>query len=205
MPSMPFVSRSHNDVPVTAPMKRPSTSASSPVIAPGTIVNLSFNVPFSSNLPGPEVEDVLWASPGAFDRWTHPEGTAPDTPRWKLPIHQQEVDDLRSLCGHISESTQGRIQASVKSAVPPEVPGMQRAQTRMLVTNVCLIGEAEAVKNTRARILNETPICRVSDLPFVCVKSSPLTADDRSALPSISTIAWSSRTTARRMASRRPS
>ena len=110
----PF-SRSNHDLPVTAPpIKRPSTATSAPpVIPPGTQVNLSFNVPFSSTLPGPEVDDILYASPGAKARWTHPEGTAEGMPPHKLPVHAQNVDNLRNFCKEVTETSDGRLYATV--------------------------------------------------------------------------------------------
>jgi len=157
----PF-SRSNHDMPVTAPIKRPSTaSAPSPAIAPGTQVNLSFNVPFASNLPGPDVDDIMYASPGAKARWTHPEGTAEGTPVHKLPVHAQNVDNLRSLCREVSEQTDGRVAATVVSAESKPLPGLQRGPLRALVTNVCLSGELDIVTQMRSRVLNSTPISLV--------------------------------------------
>ena len=46
-----------------------------PTMPGGHLVNISFNVPFNSNLPGPDKEDVLYSSLGAFQKWTHPDGT----------------------------------------------------------------------------------------------------------------------------------
>lgn len=162
-PSMGFgMSRSHNELPVTAPLKRPSTSsAPSPAIPPGTLVNLSFNVPFASNLAGPESDDILYASPGAFQRWTHPEGTPEGTPNYKLLVHVQHVDSLRQLCRDMSDSSGGAIQASVVSSEPKPIAGLQRGPLRALITNVCLSGEIGIVQKMRGRILNETPISLV--------------------------------------------
>jgi hypothetical protein len=162
-PSMGFgMSRSHNDLPVTTPIKRPSgASAVPPAIPPGTQVNLSFNVPFSSNLAGPDVDDIMYASPGAKARWTHPEGTAEGIPNHKLPVHAQNVENLRNLCREMGESSDGRIQAVVVSSEPKPLPGLQRGPLRALVTNVCLSGELEIVNQMRAKILNETPISLV--------------------------------------------
>ena len=157
----PF-SRSNHEMPVTAPIKRPSTATSAPpVIPPGTQVNLSFNVPFSSNLAGPDPDDIMWASPGAKARWTHPEGTAEATPTHKLPVHAQNVDNLRNLCRDVSEQTEGRVQATVTSAESKPLPGLQRGPLRALVTNVCLSGELEIVNSMRCKVLNSTPISLV--------------------------------------------
>ncbi|KAI4689681.1 uncharacterized protein J4E88_003036 [Alternaria novae-zelandiae] len=159
-PSTAFsFSRSNHEMPVSAPIKRPSTATSAPpVIAPGSQVNVSFNVPFSSNLAGPDPDDIMWASPGAKARWTHPEGTADQTPTHKLPVHAQNVDNLRNLCREVSEQTDGRVSANVTSAESKPLPGLQRGPLRALVTNVCLSGELEIVNSMRCRILNSTPI-----------------------------------------------
>lgn len=167
-------SRSNHEMPVTAPIKRPSTATSAPpVIPPGTQVNLSFNVPFSSNLAGPDPDDIMWASPGAKARWTHPEGTADSTPTHKLPVHAQNVDNLRNLCRDVSEQTDGRVSAVVTSAESKPLPGLQRGPLRALVTNVCLSGELEIVNSMRCRILNSTPISLVG-CPSALVALGPL-------------------------------
>ncbi|KAF2279214.1 uncharacterized protein EI97DRAFT_412044 [Westerdykella ornata] len=158
----PF-SRSNHEIPVAAPhMKRPSTASApsgpSAAIPPGTHVNLSFNVPFSSNLAGPDVEDIIWASPGAQARWTHPEGTPDNTPIHKLPVHAQNVENLRLMCRDLTEASDGRIVATVVSAESKPLPGLQRGPLRALVTNVCLSGEVELVNQTRSRILATNPI-----------------------------------------------
>jgi hypothetical protein len=118
-------------------------------------------VPFSSNLAGPDPDDIMWASPGAKARWTHPEGTADATPTHKLPVHAQNVDNLRNLCREVSEQTEGRVSANVTSAESKPLPGLQRGPLRALVTNVCLSGELEMVNSMRCRILNSTPISLV--------------------------------------------
>jgi hypothetical protein len=158
----PF-SRSNHDLPVTAPpIKRPSTAtAAPPVIPPGTQVNLSFNVPFSSNLAGPDVDDIMYASPGAKARWSHPEGTAEGVPPHKLPVHAQNVENLRTFCKDVTESSDGRVVATVVSAESKPLPGLQRGPLRALVTNVCLSGELEVVNQMRCKILNSTPISMV--------------------------------------------
>ncbi|KAF2732141.1 hypothetical protein EJ04DRAFT_441596 [Polyplosphaeria fusca] len=154
----PF-SRTNHELPVQPPIKRPSTaSAAPPVIPPGTQVNLSFNVPFSSNLAGPDVNEIMYASPGAKARWTHPEGAAEGMPPHKLPVHAQNVDNLRNMCREVTEQTDGRVAATVVSAESKPLPGLQRGPLRALVTNVCLSGELEAVNQMRCKLLNSTPI-----------------------------------------------
>ncbi|KAF2817441.1 uncharacterized protein BDZ99DRAFT_374543 [Mytilinidion resinicola] len=161
-PSMGFgMSRSTNqhDLPITTPTKRPSAQPTAPpAIPPGTQVNCSFNVPFNSNLAGPDLDDIMYASPGASARWTHPEGSAEGTPNHKLPVHAQNVENLRMLCRELSDTSDGRLQATVVSSEPKPLPGLQRGPLRALVTNVCLSGELELVTAVRGQILNQSPI-----------------------------------------------
>jgi hypothetical protein len=131
---------------------------------PGHPVNLSFNVPFNSVLPGPDRDDILYSSTGAYQRWVHPEGAAADTPNHALPVHTRNVENLRSLCKQLSESSGERVHATVTSSKPKPVPGIQRGPLTALVTNVCISGDAEVVHKMRAKILNETPITLVSSV-----------------------------------------
>jgi hypothetical protein len=168
-PSAGFGFSRNHEMPVQAPLKRPSTAnAPPPVIQPGSQVNLSFNIPFNSNLPGPEIDEVLYASPGASSRWAHPEGAGDDVPTHKLPVHTQNVDNLRALCRDIGEQTDNRVAATVVSAESKPLPGLQRGPLRALVTNVCLSGELELVNQMRCKILNSTPISLVR-----CVRRVP--------------------------------
>ncbi|KAL9092123.1 MAG: hypothetical protein Q9165_004556 [Trypethelium subeluteriae] len=154
----------------TPPVKRSlGSSTLSPAPSPGSTINLSFNVPFASNLAGPEVDDIIHASPGAFARWTHPDGTAEGTPNHKLPVHVNNVETLRALCRQISDSSNGTLQATVTSSEPKPIPGVPRAPLKTLVTNVCLSGEFELVNKCRGRILNDTPIslrCATVDVDY---------------------------------------
>lgn len=133
----------------------------SPMTPSEGIVSLSFNVPFASNLPGPDVEEILHASPKAVERWTFPEGTEEDTPIHKLPVHHGNVEQLRRQCRVIAEGTQGRVEATVTSSEPKPIPTLQRSPAKGLVTNVCVSGDADIVHKTRAKLLNETPIALV--------------------------------------------
>lgn len=123
-------------------------------------VNLSFNVPFSSTLAGPDVDDVLHASPNALQRWSFPEGTLEGTPTHQLPAHTSNVENLRVLCRQITESSNGRVEALINSSEPKAVPSLQR-RPQGLATNVCVTGDGETVKKMRAKILNDTPILLV--------------------------------------------
>ena len=159
MPSRP----TQMDLPILQNGKRPSLNGqpASPLTPTDTLVNLSFNVPFSSNLTGPDVDDILHASPRALEKWTFPEGTEKDTPLHKLPVHHQNVEQLRRACRVLSEGNPGRVEATVTSAEPKAVSSLQRVPHKGLVTNVCVSGDAADVHKLRAKILNETPIALV--------------------------------------------
>ena len=139
---------------------------------PGHQINLSFNVPFNSNLAGPEKEDVLYSSVNAFQKWTHPEDAPEDTPNHALPVHTRNVEILRALCRQMSEGNGGQLHATVTSSKPKPVPGMQRGPLTALVTNVCISGDSDVVHQMRAKILNETPITlvRQTGKVFTCVR-----------------------------------
>ena len=157
------MSRFHQDMPTPQPLRRPQGSSSvvPPPAPEHTVVNLSFNVPFSSNLAGPEKDEVLHASPGALQRWTAPAGTTSETiPVHKLPVHVQNEERLRSLCRYISEQSGGRIEASVTSGEPKAAPAIH-TRSQGLVTNVCISGENDLVYKMRAKIFNDTPIMMV--------------------------------------------
>lgn len=156
------MSRPNIDLSISTPIKRPlATTPISPLTPADTIVNLSFNVPFASNLPGPDVDEVLHSSPNSFERWTHPEGTDEGTPTHKLPVHANNVESLRRLCRAITEESGGRLEATVTSSEPKPIPALQRRPRKGLVTNVCISGDADTVHKMRAKILNETPIALV--------------------------------------------
>jgi len=133
----------------------------SPLTPAETMVNLSFNVPFSSNLTGPNPEEILHASSGAYQRWTHTEGTEEGIPTHRLPVHTRNVEQLRKLCKTIGDASGGRLEAAVTSSEPKPVPAVQRRPPKGLVTNVCVSGDGDVVHKIRAKILNETPIALV--------------------------------------------
>ena len=151
------------DMAIAQPIKRPINGQPlSPHTPVDTIVNLSFNVPFASSLPGPDVEEILHATPKALERWTFPDGADKEAPIHKLPVHHGNVEQLRRLCRVLEEGSQGRLQATVTSSEPKPVPALQRRPLKGLVTNVCISGDAEIVQKMRAKILNETPIALVN-------------------------------------------
>ncbi|EFX03166.1 kh domain containing protein [Grosmannia clavigera kw1407] len=122
-------------------------SATGPVMV--TPIFYSFNVPFASDLAGPDTEDILHATTDAVLRWTHPEDAPDDVPVHELPIHAQNLSNLGKLCSDISVSPL-EIEAHVLTAMPKN--------TRGQVTTVCLVGTPDLVYRTRETILNETPL-----------------------------------------------
>ena len=172
------------DLPMAQPLKRPMNGQPiSPMAPTDTIVNLSFNVPFASNLPGPDPDEILHASPKAVERWTFPEGTEEGAPIHKLPVHHGNVEQLRRLCRVLTEGSQGRVEASVTSSEPKPIPSLQRRPLKGLVTNVCVSGDSDIVHKMRAKILNETPIVLVSheqgDCSLIEAYPSTETGDSR--------------------------
>ena len=116
-------------------------------------IHLSFNVPFSSDLEGPIIEDIVHATPEAGERWTHPESAPEDVKIHDLPVHQTNVHNLKKLCKEITSGPLP-IEAHVITSVPRRTKGRQ-------VVNVCLTGSPELVTKTRETIMNETPLSLV--------------------------------------------
>jgi len=131
-----------------ASMHSPSLSPSSKDLP----IHYSFNVPFASDLAGPNTEDILYATERAVLRWTHPEDAPDDVPIYELPVHAQNVMNLRKLCQDLTNSPQP-IEAHVKSTEPKRVKGQ--------VTTVCLSGTPELVHRGKEAILNDTPLALV--------------------------------------------
>jgi hypothetical protein len=129
-----------------------AASPISPPAAADALIHYSFNVPFASDLAGPNIEDIVYATPEAIDRWTHPEDAPDDVPIHDLPVHANNVVNLRKLCKDITNSPLP-IEAHVKSSEPKRVKGQ--------VINVCLTGSPEMVHKSRETILNDTPVALV--------------------------------------------
>jgi hypothetical protein len=136
------------------------SSPMSPLTSADPVITLSFNIPFASNLGGPEREEILHASPSALQRWLHPLGTPEVTPTHRLPVHMRNVENLRKLCKVLSDSSNGRLEASVTSSEPKPMPN-QRIPRKGFVTNVCVTSDSEMAYKMRGKILNETPIALV--------------------------------------------
>lgn len=137
-----------------APPNMPSTPQE-----PST-VTLSFNIPFSSNLAGPSPDDIIHASPGGAQRWTHPAAAISQSspPVHKLPVHVENLEQLRRLCKGLGEASGRRVEATVTSTEHKATQASQRLPRKGQITNVAITGDGDAVHKMRARILNETPI-----------------------------------------------
>jgi hypothetical protein len=130
----------------------PGAPPLSPSPAADTTIHYAFNVPFASDLAGPNTEEILHATEGSILRWTHPEDAPDDVPVYELPVHQQNVANLRNIC---MELTHGPlpIEAYVISTTPKHLKGQ--------VTTVCLTGAPDLVHRSRETILKDTPLALV--------------------------------------------
>lgn len=126
-------------------------SISSPQAAEATI-HYSFNVPFASDLAGPDTEDIVHATTDAVLRWTHPADAPDDVQVHELPVHAQNLANLRRLCLDLSVGPLP-IEAHVVSSLSKSGRGQ--------ATTVCLSGSHELVNKSRETILNEIPIAMV--------------------------------------------
>lgn len=146
----------------------------SPIMPPpmgDSVIHHAFNVPFASDLVGPDTEDILHATTDAVLRWTHPAEAPDDVPVHDLPVHAENLARLRKMCKDITTNSL-HIEAYVISANPKHLKGQ--------VTTVCLSGLLDLVWQTRERILNETPLSLVCNLPislpcFASPLQSPVT------------------------------
>jgi len=134
------------------PRRDIATQGPPPIAAPPVPdgpIHYSFNVPFASDLAGPNTEDILHATTDAVLRWTHPEEAPDDVPVHELPVHAMNLAQLRQLCREITSNTLP-IEAHVLSTTPKNVNGQ--------VTTVCLSGAPDLVQQTRETVLNHTPL-----------------------------------------------
>lgn len=146
-PNMPMNALNHPKNAV-----QPGQSMASPQAADATIL-YSFNIPFASDLAGPDTEDILHATTDAVLRWTHPEDAPDDVQIHKLPVHVQNLNNLHRMCQEITNGPLP-VEAYVLSTMPKNGKGQQ-------VATVCLSGSPELVHKSRETILNDTPISLV--------------------------------------------
>jgi len=128
---------------------QPGPPLSSPHAADATI-HCSFNVPFASDLAGPNTEDILHATRDAVLRWTHPADAPDDIGVHELPAH---VDALNALIGLCGELTAGPL--PIEAHVLTTNPDNGRSQQ---IVTVCLSGSPDLVHKSREAIFNDTPI-----------------------------------------------
>lgn len=157
----PGFSMSRQNMNMAAVTQHPKTAHGpvpiSPQPAGDALIHYSFNVPFASDLAGPNTEDIVYATADAVLKWTHPEDAPDDVPVHELPIHASNVSQLRKLCKELSSGPLP-IEAHVKCSEPKRVKGQ--------VVNVCLTGSPELVHKSRETILNDTPLALVSPLAY---------------------------------------
>lgn len=134
----------------------PGAPPLSPSPAADTTIHYSFNVPFASDLAGPNTEEILHATGDSVLRWTHPGEAPDDVPVHDLPVHAQNVTNLRNMCNDLTKGPLP-IEAYVVSSTP------KKGQ----VTTVCLTGPPELVHKSRETILNDTPLALVCMHPRV--------------------------------------
>jgi hypothetical protein len=164
---MPFgVNRSqHHDMPRNPQYQRPPHTPTTPTQLPhATPISWCFKVPLNNTLIGPDPKQIIYASQGASERWTHQPGSPDDTPTHLLPVHQQHLDDLRNLCARMK--TELGVEAIVtlgRANTLAPMPSLQPTQTNNIVANVCVNGrDYDIVRRVREHILNQSPITMVS-------------------------------------------
>ena len=154
-PMPPMMPHHHHPHPQQPPQHKVTPHGVPPIAQPppmNTPVHYSFNVPFASDLAGPNTEDILHATTDAVLRWTHPETAPDDVPIHELPVHAQNLANLRQTCKEITGSNL-EIEAHVVTTLPKNVKGQ--------VTTVYLAGGAELVYKTRDLVLNSIPLSLV--------------------------------------------
>lgn len=135
----------------------PSSSTSLPL---GIPVSWSFGVPLNNTLPGPETSLAIYSSPGAIQKWSHPEGSPEDAPMHSLPVHAQQTTDLKTFCDSLYTRTGVKAAVTTGQAQPmTPVSSLQPTPTDNVITTVHLQGPSfDIVKRVREIILNSTPI-----------------------------------------------
>lgn len=158
MTPSPITSRQFS-LPVQTPLPAPHShyphhTASPPVLDTKEPLHFCFCVPFKT-IPGPERDDILFATEGAEERWLHQQ-ESPLTQPHKLPVHQKNLDNLRKLCKEIQERENCRASLTVSE------PKAMKRKKRGAVMNVSLAGDADAVYRMRGYILQSLPVSLVS-------------------------------------------
>lgn len=139
----------------------PGAPPLSPSPAADTTIHFAFNVPFASDLAGPNTEEILHATGESVLRWTHPGDAPDDVPIYDLPVHAQNLANLRTLCQEI-----GRGPLHIEAHVILATPKLAKQ-----VVTVSLSGAPALVHTSREAILSGVP------LALVCIYAgwSPVT------------------------------
>jgi hypothetical protein len=161
-PNFGMSSRPNMNMAAINPHQKTAASGASlsPSPAADSTIHFAFNVPFASDLAGPNTEEILHATGESIMRWTHPSEAPDDVPIYDLPVHTQNLNTLRDLC---KELTNGPlpIEAHVVSTTPKTLKGQ--------VVTVCLSGAPELVHKSRETILSGTPLalrCTTVDVDY---------------------------------------
>ncbi|KAI1180747.1 hypothetical protein F4777DRAFT_529199 [Nemania sp. FL0916] len=144
----------------------PGATPLSPSPAVDTTIHFAFNVPFASDLAGPNTEEILHATDNSVLRWTHPGDAPDDVPVYELPVHAQNLANLQNLCQDLTRGPLP-IEAHVILTTPKLVKGQ--------VVTVSLSGAPELVHKSRETILSDTPLalrCTTVDVDYGLVVDS---------------------------------
>ncbi|KAI1823104.1 hypothetical protein F4861DRAFT_531803 [Xylaria intraflava] len=144
----------------------PGAPPLSPSPAADTTIQFAFNVPFASDLAGPNTEEILHATGNSVLRWTHPGEAPDDVPIHDLPVHAQNLANLQKLC---QELTRGPL--PIEAHVILSTPKLLKGQ----VVTVSLSGAPELVHKSRETILSDTPLalkCTTVDVDYSLIVDS---------------------------------
>lgn len=144
---MPAINPHQKTAAPGAPLAGPSPAADS-------TIHYAFNVPFASDLAGPNTEEILHATGDSVMKWTHPGDAPDDVAVFELPVHTQNLKTLQELCKTLAHGL---------LAVEAHVVTTEReaAGVRNQVVTVCLSGSPELVHKSRETILSSTPFALV--------------------------------------------
>ncbi|KAJ3566138.1 hypothetical protein NPX13_g7248 [Xylaria arbuscula] len=144
----------------------PGAPPLSPSPAADTTIHFAFNVPFASDLAGPNTEEILHATGDSVLRWTHPGDAPDDVPIYDLPVHAQNLANLQNLCQELS-----RGPLPIEAHVNLTTPKLGKVQ----VVTVSLSGAPELVHKSRETILSDTPLalrCTTVDVDYSLIVDS---------------------------------
>ncbi|KAI0406140.1 hypothetical protein F4802DRAFT_606404 [Xylaria palmicola] len=142
-----------------APPLSPSPAGDGPIY-------YSFNIPFASDLAGPNTEEILHATGDSVLRWTHPEDAPDDVPIYDLPVHAQNLAQLKHMCHQLSIGP-----LPIEAHVLLTKPKLGKGQ----VANVTLSGAPELVRKSRETIMADTPLalrCTTVDVDYGLIVDS---------------------------------